>query len=115
MVAAPKEVSVAVPRRGFLKALAVAPIVPGALVRELPATPLQAAAAGAPDAVAEALTEAVRRQFGAHLDAQELEEVRKELERNRAAASRLRAASRLANADDPVGRFEARPPARRQP
>jgi hypothetical protein len=114
MVAAPKEVSVAAPRRGFLKALAVAPILPGALVRELPGAP-QAASASAPDAVAEALTEAVRRQFGAHLDAQELEEVRKELERNRAAASRLRAASRLANADEPVGRFEARLPARRQP
>jgi hypothetical protein len=113
MVAAPKEVSVAAPRRGFLKALAVAPILPGALVREPGAQ--QAAPASAPDAVAEALTEAVRRQFGAHLDAQELEEVRKELERNRAAASRLRAAARLANADDPVGRFEARPPARRQP
>jgi hypothetical protein len=116
MVAAPKEVSVAAPRRGFLKALAVAPILPGALVRELPpAPPLQAAPASAPDAVVEALTEAVRRQFGAHLDAQELEVVRKELERNRAAASRLRAAARLANADDPVGRFQARPPARRQP
>jgi hypothetical protein len=114
MVAAPKEVSVAAPRRGFLKALVVAPILPGGLVRELPGAP-QAAAASAPEPVAEALTEAVRRQFGAHLDAQELEEVRKELERNRAAASRLRAASRLANADEPVGRFEARPPARRQP
>ena len=57
-----------------------------------------------------ALAEAVRRQFGAHLDAAELEEVRQELERNRAAAERLRAAARLANADDPVTRFEARPP-----
>jgi len=105
---------VASARRGFLKALAVAPILPGALARQAPAAAPQPAA-GAPDAVAEALTEAVRRQFGAHLDAQELDEVRKELERNRAAAARLRAAARLANADDPVGRFEARPPARRQP
>ena len=103
-------------RRGFLKALAVAPIVPGALAHQAPgAPPGQGTSASPPDSVAEALTEAVRRQFGAHLDAAELEEVRKELERNRAAASRLRAAARLGNADEPVGRFEARPPARRQP
>jgi hypothetical protein len=106
---------VAAPRRGFLKALAAVPILPGALARGATAVPAPQAAASAPDTVAEALAEAVRRQFGAHLDAGELEEVRKELERNRAAASRLRAAMRLANADDPVGRFEARPPARRQP
>ena len=65
--------------------------------------------------MAEALAEAARRQFGAHLDAAELEEVRKELERNRAAAARLRADARLGNGDAPVGRFEARPPARRLP
>ncbi len=61
--------------------------------------------------MAEALTEAVRRQFGAHLDAAELEEVRREIERNRRAAERLRAAARLANGDAPATRFEARPPA----
>jgi len=110
-------VSVPAPRRGFLKALAVAPILPGALTRDaLTAAQAQAAPASTPPGgVAEALAEAVRREFGAHLDAQELEEVRKELERNRAAAARLRAAAKLANADDPVGRFEARPPARRLP
>jgi hypothetical protein len=102
---------VAAPRRGFLKALAVAPILPVALASETP----QAApgASGESDSVAEALAEAVRRQFGAHLDAQELAEVRQELERNRKAAARLRAAARLTNSDDPVGRFEARPPAAR--
>lgn len=106
----------AAPRRGFLKALAVAPILETALARQAsPAAPPQPAQAGPGDAVAEALAEAARRQFGAHLDAGELAEVRKELERNRAAASRLRAAARLGNADAPVGRFEARPPARRQP
>ncbi len=99
-------------RRGFLKALALAPVVtPGALG---PQSALPPAATKAPDvasdAVAEALAEAVRRQFGDHLGAAELEEVRREIERNRRAAERLRAAARLTNADDPVGRFEARPP-----
>lgn len=103
-------------RRGFLKALAVAPIVPGALAPQgapgpLPAAPLaQPAPAAGGDPVAEALAEAVRRQFGEHLDASELEEVRREIERGRAAARSLREAARLANADDPVNRFEARPP-----
>jgi hypothetical protein len=99
-------------RRGFLKALAVAPVVPGALGPQSPTAPVAApATAGASASVEEALTEAIRLQFGAHLDAAELEEVRKELVRNRAAAVRLRAAARLANADDLVTRFEARPPA----
>lgn len=100
-------------RRGFLKALAVAPVVtPSALGPHTPAPPAgtQAPAAAA-DPVSEAQAEAVRRQFGAHLDATELEEVRREIERNRRAAERLRAAARLANGDDPVTRFEARPPA----
>jgi GAF domain-containing protein len=98
-------------RRGFLKALAVVPVVPGALGRQNSALPAEApATAGASASVEEALAEAIRRQFGAHLDAAELEEVRRELERNRAAAGRLRAAARLANADDLVTRFEARPP-----
>ena len=101
----------AAPRRGFLKALAVAPILPGALVSQTP--PPARGASGESDSVAEALAEAARRQFGAHLDEQELAEVRQELERNRKAAARLRAAARLTNAADPVGRFEARPPAGR--
>lgn len=100
-------------RRGFLKALAVAPVVPGALGPQSPPPPPAGlpVAAGANDSVSEALAEAIRRRFGAHLDAAELEEVRRELERNRSAAERLRAAARLVNADEPVTRFEARPPA----
>ncbi len=100
-------------RRGFLKALAAAPVLtPAALGAQSAAPPAGTPApAAASDPVAEALTEAVRRQFGAHLDAAELEEVRREIERNRRAAERLRAAARLANGDDPVTRFEARPPA----
>ena len=61
--------------------------------------------------MAEALTEAVRREFGAHLDAAELDAVKKELARNLESAARLRQAARLVNADEPVSRFEARPPA----
>ena len=98
-------------RRGFLKALAVAPVVPGALGPQSSPLPADAPApAAASGSVEEALAEAIRRQFGAHLDAAELEEVRRELERNRAAAGRLRAAARLTNADDLVTTFEARPP-----
>ena len=63
------------------------------------------------EAVAEALAEAVKREFGAHLDAAELEAVKKELARNLESAARLRQAARLGNADEPVSRFEARPPA----
>ena len=100
-------------RRGFLKALAVAPVARGALGSQSPPPPAGTPAAVSPsDSVSEALAEAVRRQFGAHLDAAELEQVRRELERNRSAAERLRAATRLVNADEPVTRFEARPPAR---
>jgi hypothetical protein len=95
-------------RRAFLGALAAAPIVPAALVP-------QAAAPSAPpvsgnEAVAEALVEAVRREFGAQLDAGDLEAVGKELARSLDAASRLRKAARLRNGDDPVTLFAARPP-----
>ena len=99
-------------RRGFLKALAVTPVVPAALGPQRPAPTAATPATDAASAsVEEALAEAVRRQFAAHLDAAELEEVRREVARNRRAAERLRAAARLANADDLVTRFEARPPA----
>jgi hypothetical protein len=97
-------------RRSFLKALAVAPVLPGSLAPQGAAAP-PAGQPQEPASVSEALAEAVRRQFGEHLDPAELEEVRREIERNRSAAARLRAAARLANADEPVTRFEARPPA----
>ena len=94
-------------RRGFLKSLALAPLAPATLA------PQAASAAPPPDgdaAVAEALAEAVKRQFGAHLDDAEMEAVKKELTRNIESAARLRQAARLGNADEPVSRFEARPP-----
>jgi hypothetical protein len=99
-------------RRGFLKRLALAPLAPAAL-----------ASAAVPDAppptgdaaVAEALAEAVKRQFGAHLDDTELQVVKKELTRNLESAARLRQGARLGNADEPVCRFEARPPLAPEP
>jgi len=97
-------------RRGFLKAVAAVPLAPAALApRSVPAAAAVAAPAGN-EAVAEALAEAVKRQFGAHLDAAELEAVKKEIARNLDGAARLVQTARLRNADGPVNRFEARPP-----
>jgi hypothetical protein len=90
-------------RRAFLESLAVVPLVPVA------GAPPAAATAGH-EAVAEALAEAVKRQFGAHLDADELQAVRKKLLRNLERAERLRKAAGLGNADGPVNQFEAVPP-----
>ena len=100
------------PRRGFLRSLALAPLAPAALAPQAAPTPLPAAPPAVGDgAVAEALAEAVKRQFGVHLDAAELEAVKKEITRNLESAARLRQAAGLGNADEPVSRFEARPPA----
>jgi hypothetical protein len=105
-------------RRGFLKSLAVAPLAPAALAPQAVPVPAPApppAAAPIPPtghaAVAEALTEAVRREFGAHLAAADLDAVKKELTRNLESATRLRQAAKLVNADEPVTRFDARPSA----
>jgi len=96
-------------RRDFLKSVALVPLAPAALAPQAPPPVAPATPAGT-EAVAEALAEAVKRQFGAHLDAGEIETVKKELTRNLESAGRLRRAARLRNADDPVGLFEARPP-----
>jgi hypothetical protein len=98
-------------RRAFLGSLAVAPLVPAALASQaVPAPPSTTAPASGHDGVAEALAEAVKRKFGAHLDASELEAVKKKLLLNLERAERLRRAARLGNADEPVNRFEAVPP-----
>jgi hypothetical protein len=100
-------------RRAFLEGLAVAPLAPAAFaspaVPEPP--PAGAAAMAGPEAVAETLAEAVKRQYGAHLDADELQAVRKRILRNLERADRLRKAAGLGNADEPVTRFEAVPKA----
>jgi hypothetical protein len=95
-------------RRAFLETLAAVPLAPAALAP--PATPAPAPPPSGHAAVAEVLAEAVKRQFGAHLDAAELETVKKELTQGLERAERLREAARLGNADEPVSRFEARPP-----
>ena len=99
-----------VARRGFLRSVAAIPLVPAALGAQSAPPP---APPGEKDAVAEALAQAVKGQFGAHLDAAELETVKKELAKGLERAGRLRAQARLGNADEPVARFEARPPQRR--
>jgi hypothetical protein len=99
-------------RRGFLKSLALAPLAPAALEPQgvPPASP-SVLPPGADATVADALTEVVRREFGAHLDAAELEAVKRELAHNLESASLLRRSAGLVNADEPVARFDARPPA----
>ena len=99
-----------VARRGFLMSVAAVPLAPTALAPQ--GAPVPAAAPGGKEGVAEALAEAVKRQFGAHLDAGELEAVKKELARGLERGERLRKEARLANADGPVSLFEARPPQR---
>jgi hypothetical protein len=97
-----------VARRGFLMSVAAVPLAPAALGAQSAAAP-----PGEKDTVAEALAEAVKKEFGAHLDAAELEAVKKELAKGLERAERLRRVARLTNADEPVTRFEARPPQRR--
>ena len=89
-------------RRGFLKAFAIAPLTPVALAE----AEVQPAAPGA-DTLADALAEAVRREHGAHLDADGLARVRKQIASSLESAARLRAAARLGNADEPVTLFSA--------
>jgi hypothetical protein len=107
-------------RRGFLKSLAVTPLVPGAaaLLPQVtpapspappPTTPSPSASPGGPGAMAWALAEAVRHRFGAQLTAQELAEVAKGIDDNLQAATRLRDRLRLVNGDEPVTLFQARP------
>jgi hypothetical protein len=99
-----------VARRGFLKSVAAVPLAPAGLAPQaVPAAAPGATATGSA-AVAEALAEAAKRQFGAHLDAGELEALKKELARNLERGERLHRDARLGNADGPVNLFEARPP-----
>jgi hypothetical protein len=107
-----------VARRGFLRTVAALPLAlaeePGLAPAALdPRAAPPAALPGEKDAVAEALAQAVKAEFGAHLDGPGLEAVRKEIAKGLARAERLRQQARLGNADEPVTRFEARPPQRR--
>ena len=99
-----------VARRGFLMSVAAVPLAPATLAPQaVPAAAPSVPVAGN-DAVAAALAEAVKRQFGAHLDAAEFEAVKKELARGLERGERLAKQARLGNADGPVNLFEARPP-----
>jgi hypothetical protein len=89
------------PRRGFLKTLAAAPAALGV------APP----AVSSREAAGQALAESVVRELGAELGAAERDALAKRVTRGLEAAARLREAARLTNADAPVNRFEARPPA----
>jgi hypothetical protein len=95
-------------RRGFLKSVAVVPLAPTALAPQAASVPPSAPTGH--EAVAEALAEVVKREFGEHVDAEELEAVKTRLARRLDGAARLREAARLANADEPACRFEAHPP-----
>jgi ApbE superfamily uncharacterized protein (UPF0280 family) len=105
-------VPVAAARRGFLKAVAIAPLARAALAQTPPAAPAPAATVtpeAADAAVADALAEAVRREHPGRLDAAAVENVKKEIARSLEGAARLRAAARLRNGDEPVTLFGAAP------
>jgi hypothetical protein len=110
-------------RRSFLKSLAAAPLLPGALVSPQAAPspaaiPSQAASLPAPSPspatvpgpVAEALGQVVQHRYGSQLEAADLEEIRKGIEDNLQAAERLKKSLKLTNADEPVNLFQAVPP-----
>ena len=60
--------------------------------------------------MAEALTEVVKRRYGAQLEAADLDEIQKGMVSNLKGADRVRTSRTLGNADGPVTVFEARPP-----
>ena len=109
-------------RRSFLKSLAAAPLLPGALVSPQAApspaaSPSPAAAplpspspSPAPGPAAEALGQVVQQRYGAQLEAADLAEIKKGIEDNLQAADRLKKALKLTNADEPVSLFQAVPP-----
>ena len=106
----------ATPRRGFLKTLVAVPFVPAAAAAaQTPAAtpspvPAPSPSPAAPGPVAEALTRVVEQRYGAQLDADALREIAKGIDDAQQAAERLRKATKLTNADEPVTLFGARPP-----
>lgn len=101
------------PRRRFLKSLAAAPLLPRALVepQRAPSPAPSPSPSPVPGPVAEALAEVVKRRYGSHLQAADLEDIQKGIEDNLQAAERLKKGMKLGNADEPVTLFRARPPA----
>jgi hypothetical protein len=106
------------PRRSFLKSLAIAPLLPVALTQTAAAPPQPSPApipgaspspSDAPGPMALALAEAARHRFGAHIEAADMDEIRKAIQGNLQAADRLHKVA-LANSDEPVTQFAAEPP-----
>jgi hypothetical protein len=92
------------PRRGFLQSLLAAPLLPDSLVSAQapsPSPPL-------PDPVADALAAVVKSRYGTQLDVAELDTVRGEIKKSLEAVGRLKAV-KLANGEEPVTTFSARP------
>jgi len=104
------------PRRRVLRALATVPLVPGALVAQTapgPAPsppPAPAASPAEPSPAVEALTQAARHLFEPHLQPEQLDAVRKSIAASLRNGREL-AALGLANSEEPVTVFHARPPA----
>jgi hypothetical protein len=102
------------PRRSFLMSLAAAPLLPVALTQVAPNPPPpptpSPSPSDAPSPMAESLAEAARHRFGVHFEAGDMDEIRKAIHGNLQAADRLHKV-KLGNADAPVTRFAARPPA----
>lgn len=96
------------PRRTFLSALTALGLAPHPATSAVEAPAPPSAAAG--DAVAAALLAAARARYA--LTAEEAVEVRKGIEQVLGAADQIRAHP-LANSDEPVLTFEARPPSLR--
>jgi hypothetical protein len=118
-------------RRRFLRSLAAAPLLPGALAAPQvpapstlspspPASAVPSPSPSPPGPVAQALGEVVRIRYGSQLEEADLAEIRKGIEDNLQAADRLRKAVKLGNGDEPVNVFHPRlappaaPPARRR-
>ena len=105
-------------RRTFLASLAAAPMLPAALLQVAPNPPSPPSPSPSPSdepgPMALALAEAARHRFGAHYGPGDHAEVAKAIHGNLQAADRLRKVP-LANSDEPVTTFAARPPAPAKP
>lgn len=108
-------------RRRFLKALAIAPLAPAALVSAegppatpsptpAPPVPSPSPSPAAPSAAARALADVVRARYAAHgFTEEEMAEIERGIDGNLRAGERLKRLG-LKNGDEPVTTFAARPP-----
>ncbi len=90
-------------RRGFIKALAALPVIPSSISNSPAVEPVvrpQQQAEFKPSATAEALVRLVESRYGKYLAPEQLEEIRRQIERGLQGAERLRAV-KLRNSDEP--------------